>query len=230
MKIHFGKSDALKIIMNKVECLVHNKKTPQEYQELDWIEAGNGVAAYINLGFCFDQKGKYYLQQYFFDGTKTYPFGAVGNGTADNHIRCCLTSPYGSNAVVAYGSTGTAFNSCQTGYVVNCMNNIQVDMTGNNIIISNFTTEETVKGTTQASYTMTNELYLFAQNYNNNIRYGGRRRIGKFQYWDKNGELICDLIPCIRKVDNKVGMYDVARGVFLTSIGTGDFTPGTKIF
>jgi hypothetical protein len=54
MKIHFGKSDALKIIMNKVECLVHNKKTPQEYQELDWIEAGNGVAAYINLGFCFD--------------------------------------------------------------------------------------------------------------------------------------------------------------------------------
>jgi hypothetical protein len=60
------------------------------------------------------------------------------------------------------------------------MNNIQVDMTGNNMIISNFTTKETTKSTTQVSYKMTNELYLFAQNYNNNIRYGGRRRIGKF--------------------------------------------------
>lgn len=39
----------------------------------------------------------------------------------------------------------------------------------------------------------------------------------------KNGTLIQNLIPCIRKSDNKPGMYDTVSKTFYTNAGTGEF-------
>lgn len=39
-----------------------------------------------------------------------------------------------------------------------------------------------------------------------------------------DGILIRDFAPCIRKSDNKVGMYDRVNGGFYTNLGTGNFT------
>lgn len=38
-----------------------------------------------------------------------------------------------------------------------------------------------------------------------------------------NGELVRDFIPCRRKSDNKVGMYDSVTGEFFTSVSTNNF-------
>ena len=76
---------------------------------------------------------------------------------------------------------------------------------------------------------MTSNLYLFAQNYNGSARFGYNRTIKAFQYYDKTDTLICDLVPCYRKSDGVIGMYDLARKTFLTNVGTGNFTKGADV-
>ena len=40
----------------------------------------------------------------------------------------------------------------------------------------------------------------------------------------QNGILVRDLVPALRKADNKPGMYDFVSGQFFTNAGTGEFT------
>lgn len=44
----------------------------------------------------------------------------------------------------------------------------------------------------------------------------------------KEGVLVSDIIPCIRKSDSKPGMYDLINRRFLTNIGTGEFVAVTE--
>lgn len=45
----------------------------------------------------------------------------------------------------------------------------------------------------------------------------------------QNGITICNLIPCYRKSDNVVGMYDVVARKFYTNAGTGVFLKGADV-
>lgn len=44
--------------------------------------------------------------------------------------------------------------------------------------------------------------------------------------WRRNGTLLRDMIPVVRVLDNKPGMYDRVNNVFYTNAGTGEFTYG----
>lgn len=56
---------------------------------------------------------------------------------------------------------------------------------------------------------------------------------GKYKLYScklyQHNVLVSNLIPCIRKSDNKVGMYDLVRKVFLTNRGTGNFVAGNNV-
>ena len=41
--------------------------------------------------------------------------------------------------------------------------------------------------------------------------------------------LIREYIPCYRKSDGKIGMYDMASGQFFTNAGTGEFLKGEDV-
>lgn len=45
----------------------------------------------------------------------------------------------------------------------------------------------------------------------------------------KNGEIAFDGIPCYRRSDNAVGLYDLVSKEFLVNAGTGSFTPGPDV-
>lgn len=45
------------------------------------------------------------------------------------------------------------------------------------------------------------------------------------EIWD-NGSKVRDMIPCYRKLDNVIGMYDLVNNVFYTNQGTGSFAKG----
>ena len=58
-----------------------------------------------------------------------------------------------------------------------------------------------------------------------------RRFSGKlwsFKIWDNN-VLVRDYVPCYRKEDNVVGMYDIVNDVFYTNLGTGEFLKGSDV-
>lgn len=200
---------------------------PSAYQEVTYLRAENNTATYIDLGFAFDTKARILMTYHVVNnGVNSYPFGSAENS---GKLRCMLSSPYNSKSYL-YGSSGSA--NISTNYTHTTGIDIPFEFTfqSGKLAIKNLTTGETASVTTQGTYTMTNNLYLFAQNYNGTARYGGIRRIVKFQYYDKNDELICDLVPCYRKSDNVRGMYDLVRRIFLTNVGTGaDFTKGSNV-
>ena len=201
---------------------------PSAYQQVEWIRntaTSSTSGQHLDLGFPFDTAATIHLN-YIAETASGQPFGAAENS---GKLRCMIS--FASNFSF-YGSNGSSYlNAATSG----------VDFTGKEVNII-FTLkkgalfgEDTISGvktktiTTQAEYTMTRNLVLFAQNYNTAVRYNGQHKVKSFQYYDKNDTLICDLIPCYRKSDGVIGMYDIVRKIFLTNAGSGSFTKGADV-
>lgn len=195
---------------------------PRTYQQVEWIGSDNSTGntrAFLDLGFTFDTKARIEMTQYVTAQTTGYAFGSAENS---GKLRCMLTSPNSNNAnALFYGSTGSAYISVQPTLVNGSYNEFVFTLESGNLHAYNKTTGSEDAKTTQGAYIMTNNLYLFAQNYNGSARYAGKTQIVSFKYYDKNDELICDLVPCYRKSDGEIGMYDLIRKIFLTNIETG---------
>lgn len=201
-------------------------RIPSEYQEVEWIQAAANVGAYIDLGFSYDTGATIKLGQWVMNNNTAYPFGSTNS---DTYYRCCLSSPYYNYANAYYRDTvaGSTSISCQ--YVVNQLNHIVVTYKAGTIRLENLTNGESVSTDTLKSYTISANHYLFAQNYKGAPRFGDIRRISYFQYYDKTDTMICELVPCYRKSDGVIGMYDTVRNIFLTNVGSGTFTKGADI-
>jgi len=211
---------------------------PSIYQQVEWIKAENNVGAYIDLGFAFDTAATIYIEQ-FLESTpqwlasteQTYIFGAA---ESNGKYRCMFTSPNNQYGSFIYGSDGTTYINAIGKFLSIGKNRLKFVYQKGDLYWKNLDTDEiSTVGTKQIEYTMSKNLFLFAQNYNGKVRFSGSgghvRKLGLFSYYDKNDTLICDLIPCCRKSDGVIGMYDLARGLFLTNVGTGYFEAGPEI-
>ena len=193
---------------------------PSDYQQVEWIKVDKNIGAYIDLGFSFDTAAKINIGMYSF-GSQAYLFGASENS---GKYRCMLTTPTGVNAGYGYGygSNGSAFYAIkidiQDGY-----NELEYRLKPGASYVSNKTLSQTINYYAQVSYSMSAPLLLFAQHYNGSPRVAGVRQVYYFEYYDKNDTLICSLIPCYRKSDGVIGMYDTVRKQFLTNAGSGNF-------
>jgi hypothetical protein len=75
--------------------------------------------------------------------------------------------------------------------------------------------------------------YLFICGYNYEGRlinsYGWRGKC----YWcvikDTSGNVIGDFVPCYRKSDGEIGLYNIVTNTFCTKTGTGSFTKGANV-
>lgn len=201
-------------------------RIPSAYQEVEWIQAGANVGAYIDLGFSYDTGAIIKLGQWVMNNNTAYPFGTTNT---DGEYRCCLSTPYAKWANAYYHDAVEGSRSKACHYVVNQLNHFVATYKAGTIRLENLTNGESVSADTLKSYTISANHYLFAQNYKNAPRYGDIRRISYFQYYDKTDTLICDLVPCYRKSDGVIGMYDIVRKTFLTNIGSGTFTKGADV-
>lgn len=77
----------------------------------------------------------------------------------------------------------------------------------------------------------TGSFYLFSGNmaYSGGSRIGGRCRIMAFTM-TRGNEVVMDLIPARRKVDDKPGMYDVVNDAFYVNQGSLEFIVGEQHF
>lgn len=203
---------------------------PAAYQQVEWIRSSSpsstSSGAYIDLGFAFDTAATIYLS-ITSHLTASQPFGAAENSGV---LRCMIS--FSGGAAIFYGSNGSKYLSTATtgGTITGKRANLKFTLKKG--MLAGEDTLNGVKATTSSSqveYTMTRNLYLFAQNYNTAVRFAGSFTVYSFQYYDKNGDLICDLIPCYRKSDGEIGMYDIVRKIFLTNAGSGSFTKGADV-
>lgn len=75
------------------------------------------------------------------------------------------------------------------------------------------------------TFTGTLPMYLFAMNGNDNNKLCVSTKLYNCKIYD-NDILVRDFVPCYRKSDNEIGLYDLINGVFYTNSGTETFLKG----
>ncbi len=71
-------------------------------------------------------------------------------------------------------------------------------------------------------------IYIFARNWKGNYD-GASMKLYSAKIYDASGNLIKNFIPCYRKVDGVIGIYDIVNGNFYINKGTGTFGKGKEV-
>jgi len=101
------------------------------------------------------------------------------------------------------------------------------DLRVNNVCLTiggNTTTDKTIRDGEN-----TFPMYIFAWNGSGNAQYLNTGARIYFLTFRENGIIAADFVPCLRKSDNKPGMYDTVSQTFYTNAGTGEFLYGPEV-
>lgn len=204
--------------------MASKKRLPKEYQEVEWI-ANSGTQYLVTRSFdsitrvdgdveftvaqrgdqmifgAYQTNATWYAQYY--DGRSWY--GSISYSRYRNVGNCGL--PYYNNVV------GVRFKFILTDESLRVITSTSDVSTPPN---------ETVG-------TPINPIYIFARNKNNAPEYKNNGlKVYSFKMFDGNN-LAQELVPCYRKSDGEIGMYDTVSKTFYTNAGTGTFLKGADV-
>lgn len=199
---------------------------PDVYQQVEYIEASG--TQYIDTGYTASLNTDIEIEFAFtsLGESNINVFGSRTGAYENDNIEVLYASISGVRQLVAdfgnaqnYRTNGVI--SADTIYKVICNKNQRTIYDGNRIIA------QSTRANTSA-FTGTYNLYLFATNngVSTALNLDGRFYNCKIR---ENNTLVRELIPCYRKSDNEIGMYDVVNDVFYTNAGTGTFTKGDNV-
>lgn len=186
------------------------RRLPIEYQEVEYIES---------------TKIDYIDTDYTLNDNSVMHFKYIPNVTTGNSL-------FGfSNIKSGYYASGLIGKSLMSGiikkenskYVI--ANNNVINSEVNLIVTNTKMTYNDNEITTNYSFSG-GKLTLFK-----NLNYPTDSFSGKFyslKIYD-NEILVCNFIPCYRKSDNKIGLYDLVNNKFYTNQGTGTFLKGEDV-
>ena len=181
---------------------------PPEYKRIQYMDSTNNTGQYINTLFVPDD---------------------------NSYVECGFCFPTVKAYQCAFGSKGSQFSAVRRGST----NGFEVDICGAYVYIttpnlSNYTVMElstnkvVVNGTetllTKGTGQIDTPIFLFAKGFVNStaLDIKGSCRIWYAKIY-QNNQLVRNFIPCIRKTDNKPGMYDTVFKNFYTNAGSGEF-------
>ena len=189
---------------------------PSDYQRVDYIQATGTQRIKLNI----TPTSKYKIEETF--------------AIMDKSVTSCIWCARGVNTNT---TSLTAFNIA--GSQIRCDYNASQSNAGavNAAQIYTLTMDSekwyldgVLKVTsTAATFTAGSKLQLMASHYNgidSNVGNFAKSRLYKFRVWNENRELIGDFIPCYRKADGVIGLYDVVGEAFYPNNGTGTFLKG----
>ena len=214
--------------MNYVQSGGVSPRLPSAYQEVEYI-ASNGASGseaqgnqWIDTGYIPNQNtGVEYKFSY--QAISTYGrriMGILENaGTFEpGHFRTLS----GSTFIAQRG--GNAYSTSSISGVVDKVYTITSFKGNDNIIVDG----QTITSLVWTTQTLTQPLYLFALNENGSAEYKAKATIYYVKIYENN-TLVRDLVPCYRKSDGEIGLYDLVNDVFYTNQGSGSFTCGVSI-
>lgn len=193
-------------------------KLPSEYQQVEYIESTG--TQYIDTGINVNTTTSRYE-------TKINPnlvSDTRGIFGTRNHISSNLSS---MNVFIINGVFRLDWLTGAGNYNVNNISSnteYTISITRGLATINNvdYTSEETTS--VNSSYT------FYIGNFNNAGSAYSNGFSGKIYYSKlyNNNILVFDGIPCYRKSDNEIGMYDLVTNTFFTNAGTGVFLKGSN--
>lgn len=200
--------------------MIKTNRLPSEYQEVEYISSNGGQ--YIDTGFIPDNNTSVEVK---FKATNTNDNGWVFGAREAADTKCFAvilhrgSYSYPQDIRSDYGtSTPLNYNSG-----INLTNNIVTVLKDKNVVYVNGV--QRLTHTAQA-FTCPVNLYLFKINSANGGNHNSYTTMYYAKIWD-NGTLIRYYIPCYRKSDNAIGMYDLVNNTFAEGVGT--FTKGNDV-
>lgn len=212
------------MLLERRRLLINTKKSllPSEYQQVEYIECTG--RQYIDTEYL--PTGQLRVDGIVNVPEPTTELAVVGTSsqgwelgftavtsTRNRFFSYLVPSNFGSIAVVPESSI---YNTMLQFSAINDKNQSFRSLSLN---VDNAYIESTV---INANYRL--KLYLF--NYRNVYYFTGK--CYNIKIYDDD-ILMRDFIPCYRKSDNEIGMYDVINNVFYTNSGTGKFLKGGDI-
>lgn len=191
---------------------------PAEYQRVEYISKANNVGAYINTGYVPEMNTNVYVRasingkrdQKFFGG-----FGSGASGSAGFAL-AQVGDTWRATIGVGWAAIGTAVIDEPTDFLVE-LRETQFTIWINNQVLLRGGNKELVY-----------PLYILAANYNNSVSGGFGGNV--YRVTVRRGDTVLrDYIPCYRKSDDVIGMYEIMTGTFLSNAGGGSFGKGADV-
>ena len=199
-------------------CVQQHGGLPAGYQEVEYIESTG--TQYIDTGIKLNQDSKIITEiQLTNDGSQPNAMFGSRTSSTENNFECVSSSS--SNVGIRID-----FQSYETNRLTTEFNNEK-----NYIVISKTLMQIGERTKRQISYTdfeTTSNCYIFYVSGENIYGQKAQMRLYNFKIY-QNDVLIKDFIPCYRKSDNEIGLYDTVNNVFYTNQGTGEFILGPDI-
>lgn len=197
-------------------------RLPSEYQEVEYIVSREG--SYINLGAKSWKnpgfKGEVLITR------RVNQYGPHVVSSINRYMWCVPRSLASGMALSLKGS--------DTGNIkpiapLNKRLLLKVNDTGNANYLFDWGTSNASGTANVGTTTSTTKMTLFC--YADQMTQSYYHLVGNCYYIElyDNGVKVMDLIPCYRKSDNKVGLYDIIGNSFYSSSGSAQFTAGTVV-
>lgn len=210
----------------------HIKKTilPDAYQQVEYIQSVNvpqidlGISG-ATLGGTFTVEATFQIYQTVTASGNSYIMGS-GSTTTGRCLNVAVNSSGGMLLVGNEYGGSSARTITLTSSDVNFYNKNNYKF----VLKQNGRNELQVNGNIfkapgNCSNTATDTIKLFNGLNGGTLPY---LRLYSFKLFDSSGELIFNLIPCYRKSDNVVGLYNLSNGTFFVNTSTGSLTAGSN--
>ena len=197
---------------------------PKEYQEVEYLESTG--TQYLNTGVSLDNDLVITCDYSFTESKNSWRrlFGWLVTGWADSYSFCYKTNNSKAPRIVTGPNGEVVLGGYQTGrYTVSLSTNGHVSVYGDN----GYNQSRDITPCTVTS--KSRPIYLYNFGGTNLVDYAVCK-VYSFLISSTNDVAMCSLVPCYRKSDNKSGMYDTVRGMFLTNQGTGEFICGPAVY
>lgn len=194
-----------------LESLLSASRLPAEFQEVEYIESSG--TQYINSGYAPTDNTEVKLSfSNDTTGENAFLFGSRISTSSGQFG--CYRDGYGvylgryQNSDISSGITSANYISLKKN--VFTVNETQITFTNTleNNVYNIFIFKINTAGSSSAN--------------------GAKYQLKYFKIYN-NGTIVRDFVPCYRKADNEIGLYDLVNGVFYTNAGTGSFTKGGNV-
>ena len=189
-------------------------KLPSEYQEVEYIQSS--WTQYFKVGASFSTNYKTVVDLQMTNVTQDYiPFWV--KKTSWGYTYKYWVNAYSWDFYISAGSTSRTTFSADT-------NRHTITIDKNTVVIDG--TSSTIN---YVNFTYNDWLWVFYYNTDATDYLYSSNKLYKLDIYDENWVHIYDLVPCYRKSDSVIGMYDLVNDVFYTNAGTGTFTKWSDV-
>lgn len=197
--------------------LSSGRRLPSAYQEVEYIESTG--EQYIDTGFVPNSNSRMVAD---YKATRLIrSTHAVAGVRSDSSVNCFGFG--GRSSGYFYASYANEQTPAQI--FLEDTNRHLVDLNRNLLLFDG----NVVHTFANETFVSMGSIYIFRWHEpSSTISYGAEARIYSIRLYS-NYILVRDFVPCYRKADGEIGLYDLVNNVFYTNQGTGTFLKGPDV-